>query len=145
MLGSIAQLVQSVCLTSRGSGVRLPLLPRKERPELSGRSFRYDEGRNPRPSAWRHQCTAFVSVQSQRRHRRRNKRPPAAKDQALRGARLKALLALDFCQRILWSFVQFIQAGQHHLEPLWAVCPVWMRSFPRRGHRAIHDSGLYNR
>ena len=27
MLGSIAQLVQSVCLTSRGSGVRLPLLP----------------------------------------------------------------------------------------------------------------------
>ena len=29
MLGSIAQLVQSVCLTSRGSGVRLPLLPLK--------------------------------------------------------------------------------------------------------------------
>ena len=27
--GSIAQLVQSVCLTSRGSGVRLPLLPQK--------------------------------------------------------------------------------------------------------------------
>ena len=33
----------------------------------------------------------------QRRHRRRNKRHPAAKGQALRGARLKALLALDFC------------------------------------------------
>ena len=31
MLGSIAQLVQSVCLTSRGSGVRLPLLPLQER------------------------------------------------------------------------------------------------------------------
>ena len=30
MLGSIAQLVQSVCLTSRGSGVRLPLLPLEE-------------------------------------------------------------------------------------------------------------------
>ena len=30
MLGSIAQLVQSVCLTSRGSGVRLPLLPLRE-------------------------------------------------------------------------------------------------------------------
>ena len=29
-LGSIAQLVQSVCLTSRGSGVRLPLLPLEE-------------------------------------------------------------------------------------------------------------------
>ena len=29
--GSIAQLVQSVCLTSRGSGVRLPLLPPPER------------------------------------------------------------------------------------------------------------------
>ena len=28
--GSIAQLVQSVCLTSRGSGVRLPLLPPKK-------------------------------------------------------------------------------------------------------------------
>ena len=28
--GSIAQLVQSVCLTSRGSGVRLPLLPLEE-------------------------------------------------------------------------------------------------------------------
>ena len=25
--GSIAQLVQSTCLTSRGSGVRIPLLP----------------------------------------------------------------------------------------------------------------------
>ena len=37
----------------------------------------------------------------QRQHRRRNKCPPAAKDQALRGARLKALLALDFCLRIL--------------------------------------------
>ena len=33
----------------------------------------------------------------QRRHRRRNKRHPAAKGQALRGARPKALLALDFC------------------------------------------------
>ena len=29
-LGSLAQLVQSVCLTSRGSGVRLPQLPQKE-------------------------------------------------------------------------------------------------------------------
>ena len=29
--GSIAQLVQSICLTSRGSGVRLPLLPLKKR------------------------------------------------------------------------------------------------------------------
>ena len=29
LFGSIAQLVQSVCLTSRGSGVRLPLLPPK--------------------------------------------------------------------------------------------------------------------
>ena len=28
-LGSLAQLVQSVCLTSRGSGVRLPQLPQK--------------------------------------------------------------------------------------------------------------------
>ena len=26
-IGSIAQLVQSICLTSRGSGVRIPLLP----------------------------------------------------------------------------------------------------------------------
>ena len=33
----------------------------------------------------------------QRRHRRRKICPPAAKVQALRGARLKALLALDFC------------------------------------------------
>ena len=39
MLGSIAQLVQSVCLTSRGSGVRLPLLPRKKRPEFPVASF----------------------------------------------------------------------------------------------------------
>ena len=68
MLGSIAQLVQSVCLTSRGSGVRLPLLPRKERSELSGRSFRYDEGRNPRPSAWRHQPR--IGERSFRRKRR---------------------------------------------------------------------------
>ena len=37
----------------------------------------------------------------QRQHRRRNKCPPAAKVQQLRGARLKALLALDFCLRIL--------------------------------------------
>ena len=34
MLGSIAQLVQSVCLTSRGSGVRLPLLPLKKRSDF---------------------------------------------------------------------------------------------------------------
>ena len=40
-------------------------------------------------------------VQCQRRHRRRNQRPPAAKDQTLRGARLKALLALDY-----WLFVR---------------------------------------
>ncbi len=33
--GSIAQLVQSVCLTSRGSGVRLPLLPPPERANQS--------------------------------------------------------------------------------------------------------------
>ena len=26
-IGSIAQLVQSICLTSRGSGVRIPVLP----------------------------------------------------------------------------------------------------------------------
>ena len=36
-------------------------------------------------------------VQCQRQHRRRNIRPPEAKGQALRGARPKALLALDFC------------------------------------------------
>ena len=29
-IGSLAQLVQSVCLTSRGSGVRLPQLPPKK-------------------------------------------------------------------------------------------------------------------
>ena len=29
--GSLAQLVQSICLTSRGSGVRIPQLPRKKR------------------------------------------------------------------------------------------------------------------
>ena len=28
-VGSIAQLVQSICLTSRGSGVRIPLLPHR--------------------------------------------------------------------------------------------------------------------
>jgi hypothetical protein len=28
-IGSLAQLVQSICLTSRGSGVRTPQLPRK--------------------------------------------------------------------------------------------------------------------
>ena len=38
--GSIAQLVQSVCLTSRGSGVRLPLLPQKETPlQIAVRAF----------------------------------------------------------------------------------------------------------
>ena len=36
--GSLAQLVQSVCLTSRGSGVRLPQLPHR-RPSEKGRSF----------------------------------------------------------------------------------------------------------
>ena len=40
---------------------------------------------------------AYLFRQRQSRHRRRNKRHPAAKGQALRGARLKALLALDFC------------------------------------------------
>ncbi len=33
--GSIAQLVQSICLTSRGSGVRIPLLPQKLKPHLA--------------------------------------------------------------------------------------------------------------
>ena len=39
MLGSIAQLVQSVCLTSRGSGVRLPLLPLRKHFGISGLLF----------------------------------------------------------------------------------------------------------
>ena len=39
MLGSIAQLVQSVCLTSRGSGVRLPLLPLRRHFGISGVLF----------------------------------------------------------------------------------------------------------
>lgn len=36
--GSLAQLVQSVCLTSRGSGVRIPQLPqdKSKKPLLSG-------------------------------------------------------------------------------------------------------------
>ena len=33
--GSIAQLVQSICLTSRGSQVRILLLPQKKRPQLT--------------------------------------------------------------------------------------------------------------
>ena len=37
----------------------------------------------------------------QRQHRRRKIRPPAAKVQALRGARPKALLSLDFCLGIV--------------------------------------------
>jgi putative endonuclease len=36
-LGSLAQLVQSICLTSRGSGVRTPQLPRK--PSFDGFFF----------------------------------------------------------------------------------------------------------
>ena len=39
---------------------------------------------------------AYHFRQRRSRHRSRNKRPPAAEDQALRGTRLKALLALDF-------------------------------------------------
>ena len=39
---------------------------------------------------------AYHFRQRRSRHRSRNKRPPAAEDQALRGARLKVLLALDF-------------------------------------------------
>ncbi len=34
--GSIAQLVQSTCLTSRESGVRIPLLPQKKPLNFSG-------------------------------------------------------------------------------------------------------------
>ena len=37
--GSLAQLVQSVCLTSRGSGVRIPQLPQKKTPTLVGVFF----------------------------------------------------------------------------------------------------------
>ena len=44
MLGSIAQLVQSVCLTSRGSGVRLPLLPQKKHIGIPGCFFRGPSG-----------------------------------------------------------------------------------------------------
>ena len=40
---------------------------------------------------------AYHFRQRRSRQRRRNQRPPAAEGQALRGARLKALLALDFC------------------------------------------------
>ena len=40
---------------------------------------------------------AYHFCQRRSRHRRRNKRPPAAEGQAPRGALLKALLALDFC------------------------------------------------
>ena len=36
LFGSLAQLVQSVCLTSRGSGVRLPQLPQIENQALTG-------------------------------------------------------------------------------------------------------------
>ena len=42
MLGSIAQLVQSVCLTSRGSGVRLPLLPLRKHFGISGVLFSHE-------------------------------------------------------------------------------------------------------
>ena len=50
---------------------------------------------------------AYHFRQRRSRHRSRNKRPPAAEDQALRGARLKALLAVDFCL-FAWSFVEII-------------------------------------
>ena len=53
---------------------------------------------------------AYHFRQHRSRHRRRNQRPPAAEGQALRGARLKALLALDFClfmhSRSCNSFIQ---------------------------------------
>ena len=39
--GSVAQLVQSVCLTSRGSGVRIPPLPPLQRKYLSSSLERY--------------------------------------------------------------------------------------------------------
>ena len=40
---------------------------------------------------------AYHFSQRRSQHRRRNKCPPEAKGQALRGSSLKALLALDFC------------------------------------------------
>ena len=58
---------------------------------------------------------AYHFSQRRSRHRRRNKCPPAAKGQALRGASLKALLALDFCLGMRGhscnSFIQMISAG----------------------------------
>ena len=39
--GSLAQLVQSVCLTSRGSGVRIPQLPRRNGPLTGMRVARF--------------------------------------------------------------------------------------------------------
>ena len=58
---------------------------------------------------------AYHFSQRRSRHRRRNKCPPAAKVQALRGARLKALLAIDFCLCIRGcscnSFIQVLISG----------------------------------
>ena len=39
--GSLAQLVQSICLTSRGSGVRTPQLPHQNPTEYSGRCMNF--------------------------------------------------------------------------------------------------------
>ena len=49
-------------------GGSTPSAPTKEAIGFSGRSFRYDEGRNPRPSAWRHQPR--IGERSFRRKRR---------------------------------------------------------------------------
>ena len=45
LIGSLAQLVQSVCLTSRGSGVRIPQLPQFSRKGREGRKEKRGESR----------------------------------------------------------------------------------------------------
>ena len=68
--GSIAQLVQSVCLTSRGSGVRLPLLPPKAIQETESLFFVHPPP-HPRPSATKRLfCRVHLSPETSRaKHR----------------------------------------------------------------------------
>ena len=74
--GSIAQLVQSVCLTSRGSGVRLPLLPPVRNKEECSAHLkmvhickslifkRFNKSINSRYNISRHTCSSETALQA---------------------------------------------------------------------------------
>ena len=127
-IGSIAQLVQSICLTSRGSGVRIPLLPQRSKTAISRLFHLYFNVLCMQPLPREHSSAGSEHLPYKQRVRGSNPFAPTENE-------------YDFGS-YFFCFMRFYDAEQRTSSPLFVLCVHGCVQAPTHFHKKQKPSAM---